>query len=433
VQRAEGTPGVIRPAFTLSLALGLLCFAATAAVAPAAAAYFKMPLLRRVVPVVGLLLLLDSASAVARALAQRELAFRQIVIVRAAADFLGYGVVSVALALSGLQVWALVGGRLAQGAIVAVGFLVLFPHPKAPRVERAAVAELARFGGAVALQGALNNLARQGDSFVIGRALGADMLGLYTRAYKLMALPASFLTEAFNGVLFPVLAQVQAEPERLAKALYRATGVLALVLLPLAAVTSVLAPEIVLVVLGPAWAGAVAPLRILAAGMAFRAGYKAGMTVLKARGAVWRAAALQGVYAAGVIGGSLVAWRYGLGGVAVAAVAALTVFHLLQTREALKIVGGRWGPLLRAHVGGAVLVIPTGGIALAVAVPLRAAALPPFAVLLVAGGAVAVWAAAAVALAPGLLGPDGRWLRDQAGRWLAARVFTDNSPASNGR
>ncbi|MEM6327395.1 MAG: lipopolysaccharide biosynthesis protein, partial [Bacteroidota bacterium] len=410
VQRAEVSRGVLATAFWLSVSLSATLYVIVWWGTPWVAAFFDMPALLTVLPVLALLFLFDGLSAVAQARQQRALAFREVVVIRAAADVMGLGVVSIGMALAGYGVWALVGGRLAQSVLRAVGFLARFPHPVRGADTRH-LGEIVRFGGGTTLQGLLNSLARQGDAAIVGRMLGANALGLYNRAYRMMALPAGFLAESFNGVLFPVMSQAQDRPESLRNALYRTTGLLALVLFPLAATVGVLAPEVVLVVLGPNWGGAVAPLQVLAAGMFFRAGYKASMTILKARGRVYLAAGLQGVYAVVVVVGALVGAQYGLVGVSAGAVTAVVVFFAIGAVAALHETGGRVSEFVRALLPGASVGAVCGGLAALAAIPLREAALSSGAVLFAGGAASgAVWLLA-LSVAPSLLGQHGRWLR----------------------
>lgn len=429
VQRARISKGLLGAAFWLSVGLSAVLYGCVWLLTPAIAGFFEIPALLTVLPALALLFVFDGVSAVARAQQQRALAFREVVVIRAVADVIGLGVVSIGLALAGYGVWSIVGGRLAQSALRAVGFLARFPHP-VRRPTRAHLRDLARYGGGITLQGLLNSLARQGDAIVVGRVLGASPLGLYNRTYKMMALPAGFLAESFNGVLFPVMSQVQDRPESLRSAVYRTTAILALLLLPLALTASVLAPEIVLVFLGPDWRGAIGALQVLAFGMFFRAGYKTGMAVLKARGRVYLAAGLQGIYALLVIGGALVGARYGLVGVSTGAVAAVTVFFFLGTGAALRETGGRLGPLVRAMGPGLAVAFVGAGLALLAATPLRDVRLSPV-VTLLAGGAAsgAVWLTA-LAFAPSLLGQHGRWLRQMVAMALdRASDFTTPPPA----
>ena len=409
VQRARTTRAHLATAFWLSALLSAGLYGTIWLATPAIASFFGMTALLTVLPALALLFVFDGLSAVAKAQQQRKLAFREVVVIRVVADVVGLGAFSIALAVMGYGVWALVGGRLAQSVLRAVGFLARFPHPVRGASGRA-LREIVAFGGGVVLQGAMNSVARQSDSLVVGRFLGAGALGLYNRSYRMMALPASFLAESFTSVLFPVLSRAQAALDSLRSALVRATALLALALLPASGAVAVLAPEAVFVGLGPDWLGAAPALGVLAFGMFPRVGYKTGMTILQARGRIYLAASLEASYAALIILGAVLGWRYGIQGVAVGTVSAVTAFFVLATLAAARETATPLGELLRPVASGAALGVACTLAAYVTAVGLRSAEVPAVVTLLSGGAAaLAVWIGV-VATVPRGLGAHAAWL-----------------------
>ena len=93
-------------------------------------------------------------------------------------------------------------------------------------------------------------LANQADNLVVGRWLGAVALGVYGRAYQLMAVPTSLIGDVMDRVLFPAMSRVQDDPARLAAAFLRGTALLVLATLPVGVVAAILAPEFVAVAFG---------------------------------------------------------------------------------------------------------------------------------------------------------------------------------------
>src|SRR5205085_7294251 len=113
---------------------------------------------------------------------------------------LGYGAVGITLAVLGFGVWALVGGYLAQTLLKTTLLLAVQRHPLWPLLERRAAGELLYFGGAFTAARIGNYLAGQGDNLVVGRWLGAEALGVYGRAYQLMAGPAVLFGQVLDKV-----------------------------------------------------------------------------------------------------------------------------------------------------------------------------------------------------------------------------------------
>src|SRR3989442_682732 len=118
-----------------------------------------------------------------------------------------------------------------------------------------------------------------------------------------MAAPATLVGQVLDDVLFPAMAQIQSERQRVAVAYRRCVAGVALLTLPLSALALVLAPEIVRVLLGPRWADVTAPFRVLVLGTLFRTSYKISDSLTRALGAVYRRAWRQWSYAALVFGG----------------------------------------------------------------------------------------------------------------------------------
>jgi PST family polysaccharide transporter len=110
------------------------------------------------------------------------------------------------------------------------------------------------------------------------------------------------------------------------------------------------APEIVLVLLGPAWAGVVVPFRILALGMLFRTSYKLSDSVARATGAVYARAWRQAVFAGAVVAGSLIGQLWGVDGVALGVVAAIALNFALMAQLSLRLTGLRWADFGAAHL-----------------------------------------------------------------------------------
>ena len=100
------------------------------------------------------------------------------------------------------------------------------------------------FGVGFTVARVANFLANQGDNIVVGRMLGPQALGIYTRAYQLMAVPTTLFGDVLDRVLFPTMAKVQGDAPRLAAAYLQAVASIALVMLPLGVVMTVLAPEL---------------------------------------------------------------------------------------------------------------------------------------------------------------------------------------------
>jgi len=401
----------VRTAFTVAVILSLSLGVLTALGAPLIADFFRMPELTSVLRVIAPIFPLQGVSAVADALMRRDLRFRTLAIIETFSFGIGYVAVNIVLAWLGLGVWSLVLAHLVQGSIMTIARLVLQPHPKRPAIDRRALKDLMAYGGGFSIARFFNFIALRGDYIVAGRWLGAASLGLYTRAYQLLVFPVNLFASALDRVLFPFMAVIQGEPDRLRSAYHRGNAAVALVFLPLSAFAVVLAPEIVRVALGSQWLDVIQPFQILAAGMMFRAGYKVSDSLARATGAVYRRAWRQAIYAAAVVGGALLGQYYwGLNGLATGVLVAILVNYLLMNQLSLALTSSSWASFFASHVAALGLALLALLESLLVVSVLREIGAGPlmvlFAATVVVGGTYVLLAYRF----PAAFGPDGRWL-----------------------
>jgi O-antigen/teichoic acid export membrane protein len=248
-------------AFALNVALGLLLSVITAALGPAAAAFFHQPELVALMPVLGLNFLLSGVGNTHAALALKRMDFRS----RTAAELaevLIRGVIGVALALAGAGVWSLVIGYVVgtlAWTITLWVFISWRPHFK-PR--RRHVGRLVRFGGSLTGIAVLGAFLSQFDNLVVGRVLGATALGFYTMATRLPYLLIVNLAVVAGRVLFPAFASLSDTAE-MGRAYLSAIEYTVMVTLPLTVFMIILAEPLMVGLFGPKWLPAVASAQVL--------------------------------------------------------------------------------------------------------------------------------------------------------------------------
>jgi PST family polysaccharide transporter len=323
--------------------------------APHVAGLFKINELESILAVFSLMFPIRSISLVAESLLQREVKFRILAGIDVLSYLLGYGIVGIALAVTGFGVWSLVAANLSQTILKSILLLRSQPHPKRVRIDRQSFQDLMYFGGGFIAGRICNALARQGDFIVVARCLGAASLGIYQRAYQFMAMPANVFGLALDKVLFPVMAKLQNDPAKLRKAYRAGVMLIALLVLPISAIMYHLAPEIISVLLGDQWIEVVVPFRILALGMLFRTSYKMSDSLARATGSVYRRAWRQGIYAALVFCGAWVGQFWGVPGVAYGILWAIFVNFLLMAQLSLKITSMTWREFISAHMPASIL------------------------------------------------------------------------------
>jgi lipopolysaccharide exporter len=257
VQKPSLSRHDIRAAFTLSAGLGAAFAFVAATAAPLAGSVAQDAELVPVLRWLSLSLVIRGLGAPAVALLRRELRFKPLAVIDIVSYLVGYVGVGLPMALNSAGVYALIGAMLTQTAVGAVGAYAIAAHPLLPTTERRSYRAILSVGGRISVINFLEFLKLNLDTLAVGRWAGASQLGLYNRANLLADLPAYHLTNGLSQVLLPSFSSIQTEHRRLREAYLSAVGMTAAIVLPMNAGMAVAAREIVMVMLGPQWLGAI--------------------------------------------------------------------------------------------------------------------------------------------------------------------------------
>lgn len=412
IQRPNLTDRHIETAFALLIAFSLLMWLLLQLSASWIAGFYRIPEVENIVRLLAFTLPLHNATEVANGLLRRELQFRKITIATVIAFAVGYGAVGIGLAWIGYGVYALAAAHVSQTAVSMVLMLLWRPHSKSLLIRWTPMIELLRFGSGMMAWRTATNVAIEADNLVVGRWLGAADLGLYSRAYWLAATPAILFGRGIATVLFSALSRLQDNRPRFAQAYLRGVAATNVIALPSATFIAILAPELVLVVLGDQWTGAIPALRILAIGLLFRLSVRVSDSLTGAAGAVHRTALIQILYAGSVFLGAWLGHFFGIEGVAFGLLGALTLNFVLMSGLALRLTGVSIGDFLRTFIPGLYTTLVLAPVLLALELWLRlGVGWPPLAILITLPVAAGLIGLVILRFWPRtFLGDDGIWV-----------------------
>jgi PST family polysaccharide transporter len=263
VQRLEVTEEQIATLFWINVAVGGVLATVTAGLAPLVVAFYGEPRLYWITVVSGVAFAFGGLAAQHQALLAREMRFvllAKIELVSLATS----SAVGVSMAWLGWHYWALVAMGLAASTISAAGVWLAMPwFPGLPR-RKCGIRSMLQFGWIGTCNNVIVFLAWNCDNILLGRFWGADVLGVYGRAFQLATLPVNQLNNAIGGVAFSVLSRIQNDTDRLSKSFLRGYSVILSLTIPIIISYPIFDTEIVLVVLGDKWMN-VAPILALLA------------------------------------------------------------------------------------------------------------------------------------------------------------------------
>jgi O-antigen/teichoic acid export membrane protein len=248
--------------FWVNVLMGSMLTLSMASAAPLIARIYSEPALIPIARVSSLAFVLGALGTVQNALLCKEMRFGALAKIDVISTALS-GLLGISMALKGFGVWSLVAQSLSSSFVRTLGLWGASQWRPKLLFTLKALREFAGFSGNLLGFNAFNYWVRNADNLLIGRFIGSQGLGLYSRAYQLMVLPVYQISGVAGAVMFPVLASVQHDLARVRSIYLRSIGSVHLIAAPIYVGLFVIADTFVGAVLGERWRGLVPILRIL--------------------------------------------------------------------------------------------------------------------------------------------------------------------------
>lgn len=325
VQRTSITNDQVSTLFWINIFFGVLLGLTVVVMAPAIAAFYHEPRLFAVATVLATGFLFNAAGVQHSALLQRQMRFTALATIQTVGLTIGT-LVAVFGAMAGYGYWALVAMAVTSPLITTVGvWLAAEWVPRMPH-RGAGVRSMLHFGGTITLNGFLAYLAFNFEKVLLGRFWGADAIGLYGRAYQLLNIPTSNLNTAVGEVAFSALSRVRDDAKRFRSYFLKGYSLVLAMTIPITIICTIFANDVILVVLGSKWQGAIPIFRLLAPTvLIFALIFPLGW-LMYSLGLVHRSLKIACVFAPIMISGYVIGLPYGPKGVALAYSAVMTLW-----------------------------------------------------------------------------------------------------------
>lgn len=225
---------------------------------------------------------------------------------------------SIGMVLQGFGAWSLVAFYLIPLLATALGYIALAPiYPARAWPSKAAFKKLFSFGGNVFGSKITDRIRDHGDDFIIGSILGAGALGFYTLAYRLVRSFHQVAVSSLMPAVLPSFAKLKKDGRSLKAAFEFAFRNLLRLAIPFYLILGILAPQIIELVFGSQWLGAVSVFRwIIPFGLLFPL-FSLGAQFRYGQGEPGKAFQAQGLaLIIFVITMPIFSWLYGLTGAA---------------------------------------------------------------------------------------------------------------------
>jgi len=263
VGRARITDTEISALFWISIAVGCSATLMMAGCAPLIARFYGDPRLIWIAAVSALTFILSALYCQHNTLLRRAMKFKELAAVEVVANLLSAGA-ALAMALYGLQYWALVLRPVLLTSFIALGVWTLCPWLPGRPVMSANAKEMLRKGLHIAGFSVFDYIAGSTDRIAIGYRSGPILLGYYQNAMFIFENLGALLVLSAHNVVVASLSRAQNNPDELRRLWRKALLTLQFYAMPAYGVLAVVGQDLIVVLFGSKWAQAGLLISILA-------------------------------------------------------------------------------------------------------------------------------------------------------------------------
>jgi len=252
IQKQDMSDDLLASLFWANILFGLMAMVMLLLVSPLVAAFYREPRLVSVLGMLSLAFAISGCSVVHQSVLEKNLAFSTVCTIEFVAAAAG-AVVAVAAAFLKAGIWCFVWQNLV-GAIVSTTLFWLTSHWRPVGCFNwAGLKNVWSFSLNVAGFNLVNFCTRNVDNLLIGRYLGAQSLGQYAVAYRIMLMPLQLISGVVGRVMFPIYATLQGDLRELRRVYLVVVGQIAFVAFPMALMAVMVIEPFVDFFFGPGW------------------------------------------------------------------------------------------------------------------------------------------------------------------------------------
>ena len=252
IRKTEPTESDYKSVFLFNVVTSLVLYAVMTALSPAIAAYYNLPVISKIAPVLFLLLPVNALTVIQNTIFARQFRFATLSRINFASATIA-GVAAITMAWCGFGVWSLVAQRLAQVTVKAVLLWWRGDWRCKGRFDFSALRAMSGFSfrlmGTDIISYLYNNIAQ----LFIGKMHSATTLGYYNQAQKLKELPVTSVVQSFQSVTYPALANVKGDKQKFADSYLRVLAITAAVIAPVMVGMVAVADDMFMLMLGQRW------------------------------------------------------------------------------------------------------------------------------------------------------------------------------------
>jgi len=244
--------------FWINNLLGIVIMSIMISVSGLIANLYGYEIIKTIVIILSINIIFSAMESVPTAIIIRNLDFRKIlyqkVLILPISGFIG-----VTMAVNGYGVWSLVAQQI---VFVIGGSLFIWYLSKWKPIfsfDVGHIKEIFHFSGYLSLSKFVNYFTKNGDLFLIGKYIGAESLGIYSKGYQFTVQIIKSINGIVIKVFYPSISKIQNDKKKLSEVFASTLQVMLSIYSVIFLIGFMFSEEIVYALLGGQW-GSVAPL-----------------------------------------------------------------------------------------------------------------------------------------------------------------------------
>ena len=255
-------------AWTIKVILGVICGLVVAAFASFAASFFNEPRLEEVLYFLAIALFLYGFPNIGLVDFQKKMTFKYDFYYQVITKLVSF-FITVGAALILRNYWALIIGQLSSSILKIL--LSYYLHSYRPRFCLSKWRELLGFSMWIFFNSFLRFINTQCQYIFLGRNEKSDSVGYYKLGEEIATITTAEIVAPINRAAYPGYSSLADKLEELKNSYLNVFAVISLIAIPSAIGLALVAPELILVLLGDKWASIAPIVQIIAVGSVFSA------------------------------------------------------------------------------------------------------------------------------------------------------------------
>jgi len=251
-------------AFIASIAFNMLTYIVVAiGVGPLAAWFYDEPVLKQIIPVIGLSIIFNTVTQIPRVLFIRQLDFKRLSLIQIF-PLIFAGLTAILMAYNGLGVWSLIANSLLGSLFSIPAFWSQIKWRPKIRFSKLELKEILAFGIFDSLQSGLITITKNIDYLIIGRLVGSGAVGYYNLAFVLTDAFRQQIMGIFASVMFPVYSKLQSDLPAIKRYYLAIVQVNTIIVSGIMIIFICFADDLIRLFFGAEWILSAFPLRMMA-------------------------------------------------------------------------------------------------------------------------------------------------------------------------